>query len=360
VIDIYPRLTTTVTAGQYRVGPYPAFRYNVVNVLYQSIHDVEPLTPLSPVTVVQEEQHRHIAVPLKDMVGHVRFAIPRDTAEITAGFRTIGEWIAENLLPTKCVSCCHDNKFPHTIEFITERQDIPWELTWLGDDFLARKVIHARYPFVSRIRHRALSYPAAPSLAIVVGRSLGLFDSRVEIEGIQQLYKDTFGANVKVFQGEAVTVDLLRNILTGIAGTFDIIHYIGHGDSEGDQVWLELLGPPFLDHNVPPNVYGNPLVFWNSCFSGAAAASCRYQSDVVDGFGGRLLSSGASHFIGPLFPVPDSTAAEFALKFYASIFAGDSVGFSFFQAKTAICEADPVALTYVLYGNPGVRMISHA
>ena len=354
--DIYPRLTTIVTSMVGRVGPYPSLRYSVSSVLHQTREDVEALAPNPPINVIEEEKNRRVTQPLADLVGKLRHGSPPHD-EIHGLMRCIGEWISEFVLPPECVCCCHGSGLPRTIEIMADQHEIPWELAWIQDDFLARKTLHSRYPFVSRARHGGLIYKPAPSFAVIVGRSAGLSLVEAEIAELSELYATAFGDNLIVFNGESVSVDLIRTAL----GKFDIVHYIGHGDGQADQVWLELLGPPFLDNHIPASIAGNPLVFWNCCLGGASAsARYRYQADVVDGFGSKLLSRGAGHFIGSLFPVSDSTAKDFAVSFYRALFQGVPVGLAFYDAKLQLSESDPIALTYVLYGNPGARVVQHA
>jgi hypothetical protein len=356
---IYPRLSTTIISQPFNSGVHPSLKYSVSTILYQSSRDVDPILPTGPITINQEFQNLHIAAELNDLAGYMRFASPREADEISRRLRGIGVWIAENILQSGHLCACHGNGIPRTVEIIADRQDIPWELTWLVDDFLARKVVHARYPFRSSGRRTPVSYPERPELAIVVGRSRGLFAAEAEIEDLCALYKAATGLNAEVFVGERVDVDLIRGILDRSIGAFDIVHYIGHGDADQDQVWLELIGPPFLQSNVPAVIPRNPLVFWNCCLSGSSSVT-RYQSDVVNGFGSRFLSGGAGHFIGPLFPVSDITARKFAVAFYTHLFAGEPVGESLYEAKNVAGKDDPLALTYVLYGNPGVEVVSRA
>jgi hypothetical protein len=361
-MNIYPRLVATVTAMQGRVGPHPSLRYTVSQVLYQTAQDIDALTPPPPINVIHEEKNRHISEALTNLAGHLVYDQLYDQAQILARLQGIGEWVSEYILPWNCLCCCNGN-LPTTVEVITDQHEIPWELTWGQGNFLAGHVIHARYPFVARARHHALAYHNVPRFAMVVGRSEGLFLAQAEIDEIRGIYRQRFGGDITMFQGETVTVDLLRNLLaaTGSLDTpFDIIHFIGHGDSQIDQVWLELVGTPFLDHNVPSVIGGNPLVFWNACFGASSTLTrYRYQADVVDAFGGRLLSNGAGHFIGPLFPVLDSTAKGFAVSFYSRLFSGEPVGLAFFNAKAELSTRDPIAYTYVLYGNPAVRMVAN-
>src|SRR5262249_8772414 len=151
-----------------------------------------------------------------------------------------------------------------------------------------------------RARHSTLSYPSIPRMIIIVGARSGLHLAEQEIDMICSVYRQRFHQNVSVCKGEDVTSESVRAILSGLMfGDMDIVHFIGHGDAQADKVWLELSSSPFLDNDVPMKLGGNPLIFWNACHSASSTAGrYRYQADVIDAFGSRLLSAGASHFVG--------------------------------------------------------------
>ncbi len=199
-------------------------------------------------------------------------------------------------------------------------------------------------------------------MVIIVGKTAGLFSAGEEISGLIKLYKGTFSQEPSVFDGERVTVDLIRDLLLGtiFGSPCDIIHYIGHGNCTSTHVWLELLNVPFLMGNVPASINGSPLVFWNSCYGGAYRSRPPYQSSIIDSFGSQLLANGAGHFVGPLFPVPDFTAREFSCIFYEQLFSGSTVGEALFQAKREVASSNPLVNAYVLYGNVSSRIVTDA
>ena len=356
-MSVYPRLVAIVTAKHGAIGPYPSLQYAVSQLLYHTVNDVDALLPPPPVQVIQEEKNRQISGALSQIAGQLAYAGARSSALIQEDLSDVGKWISENVLLPNCL-CCWQGSLPHTVEIITDQHEIPWELTWVNGDFLARQTIHARYPLVSKTRHTPVSYGSPPKMAIIKGSSEGLHLVESEIDGICQAYFSKYGQNAKIFDGEAVKVEFIRRLLSGLDSDlcFDIIHFIGHGNAQNDDVWLELLGSPFLKSNIPEVLNRTPIVFWNSCLGAASISNgYRYQSDVVDAFGSELLSNGASHFIGPLFPVLDGTARDFAVDFYAKLFEGETIGKAFFDAKNKLVANDPIALTYVLYGNPALR-----
>jgi hypothetical protein len=359
---LYPRLETIITAHPGLIGTYPSLRYGLYNVLHRSIQDINPLRPPKLKSVTEREKNEQILDASADLARRIAYTSGLNPTEILQSLRKIGEWIDSIALPGQCLYCC-DGQLPQTIIVLTDQHEIPWELTWVDEKFLSQHVILARYPFVAKARTKDLAYHDTPKLVVLIGRSNGLFAADAELEVIGKTYKKYFDKEIEVYRGESVTPQLIKKILaegSTIGGPFDIVHFIGHGNSQLDEVWLELVSTPFLTSHIPPSIEGNPIVFWNACFSASGGlAQYNYQASILDSFGEKLLSNGASHFIGPLFPVLDSTARKLASSFYDHLFSGLPVGQSLFEAKK-FAENDPIAHTYVLYGNPALEVVSNA
>lgn len=364
-MNLYPRLMATVTAESVRLGPYPSLRYSTSHILYRTVQDIDFLYPFEPKEVIEEDRNRKILEAATNIAGCLRYGASYDQQarrDIQEKLQQIGVWITDYILHENSLCCCN-NSLPQTIEIITDQHEIPWELTWVRDKFLCQHVVLARYPYVSKARHKTLSYQEIPKLAVIVGRSERL-SSTQELNEISSIYNQLFNEDIIVFEGESIDADKLRSILAhskSYGGPFDIIHFIGHGNTQLDKVWIELAHrTPFPISYVPPVLEGNPIIFWNSCFSALSGSSqYNYQASIVDAFGTKLLSSGASHFIGPLFPVLDSTAKNLSILFYSNLFSGSSVGEALFNAKLSLSINDPIAHTYVLYGNPAIEVLKN-
>jgi CHAT domain-containing protein len=361
MMELHPKLMATITAQQVQLGAYPHLSYSVVRILRETLQDL-PLFPPSPSFISMEEKNRRISIPLVDLAGYITYNQNYDPSQVLERMKQIGGWISEKILPGNCLCCCRSG-LPQSIEIFTDQHEIPWELTWVREDFLARHIVHTRLPFASRGRSYTVNYSPVPRFAVLIGRAAGLHFAQEELSAIRTLYQQKFGEDITVFQGAEVTADLIRDILVNTGNfdrPFDIVHFIGHAESQMGLVWLELLGPPFLDKYVPQVLGGSPLVFFNACSSGVSTiVGYRYQADVIDSFGARLLAAGASHFIGPLFPVRDTTAKRLAVSFYSELFSGTPVGAAFFKAKTELGKTDPLAYMYVLYGTASVRMVNN-
>jgi CHAT domain-containing protein len=80
-----------------------------------------------------------------------------------------------------------------------------------------------------------------------------------------------------------------------------------------------------------------------------------------------LLSSGASGYIGALWPVDDATAEAVAASFYRQVsrgISGNGANVAEVLAKTRADvfsrTGDPTALAYVFYGDPNLVLSSSA
>jgi CHAT domain len=147
-----------------------------------------------------------------------------------------------------------------------------------------------------------------------------------------------------------------------------IVHFAGHGvakqvgqssyeyaiqleDSAIDPtMWRAHTGKPAGPH---------PLYFLNACESGQETQIASF----IDGWAGAILESGASGFIGGLWPLSDSGAMVFSKEFYKTLWdrvgAGEpaSVASLVELARRKFAETgDPTFMAYVFYGDARLRV----
>ncbi|HEX5709685.1 MAG TPA: CHAT domain-containing protein, partial [Pyrinomonadaceae bacterium] len=99
----------------------------------------------------------------------------------------------------------------------------------------------------------------------------------------------------------------------------------------------------------------NPLVFFNACSVGQAHGVVSF----VDGWAPTFLETGASGYIGALWPVGDRSAAEFSKQFYAALQQRltrrdtSSPAEILKETRRSFADnGDPTYMAYVFYGNP--------
>ena len=143
-----------------------------------------------------------------------------------------------------------------------------------------------------------------------------------------------------------------------------LFHFACHGNFDAtnpDNSMIKLEGG-FLS----PNQIGvqaragllatKPVVFLNVCYAGQVG----FGLTGLGGWAEKFLQFGASVFIGSLWEINDTLAAQFAQEFYNRLWglggkAAVPLGQAFHEARMAIKaadEANPTWLAYVLYGDP--------
>lgn len=152
---------------------------------------------------------------------------------------------------------------------------------------------------------------------------------------------------------------------------FSLIHWAGHvvRDASGTPGLLLADEHVLSPHVVESNLAGRPLVFLNGCASArgashAGSAGSAWEAtvaSVADGF----LFGGALGVVGTLCDVSDRHAAPLAERFYEHVLGGAPLGEALRRARTICradreCERSPSWLSFVLYGNPGQRLLSAA
>jgi hypothetical protein len=250
-----------------------------------------------------------------------------------------------------------------TIQVFSDDPALPWELmkpaianSTERMDFLGARFSIARWPLTRRGAMR-------PPQSLAVEKSVVIAPN---YEGMQTLE----AANL-----ELATLKKMRGF-TEVAGNYaavrevaahpppGIVHFAGHGsvierrgvpqfaillqDSEMDPATWRALGASATATH--------PLFFFNACDVGE---SQRFMND-VDGWAPALLESGASGYIGALWPVSDEIAELFASTFYGGV--GEvleanknlSVAGLLMMTRRDVFRKthDATALAYVFYGDP--------
>jgi TPR repeat protein len=138
-----------------------------------------------------------------------------------------------------------------------------------------------------------------------------------------------------------------------------IVHFAGHG-----AVRDEAGGPQFAilleDSELAPATWKSlvnasrthPFYFFNACEVGLA----RQAVGALDGWAPALLDTGASGYLGALWPVSDQVAGVFAANFYRILLENASAPVAEVvrqtRQRTFDDTHDPTALAYVLYADP--------
>ena len=150
-------------------------------------------------------------------------------------------------------------------------------------------------------------------------------------------------------------------------GTFDLLHFAGHGVAEHDNIanaQLMLEGridgsdyvPSYLSATTVEqfarldDAAGNrPIVVVNACQAGRAG----YKLSGMGGFARAFLTGKAGIFVGALWSVGDEPARTFTEEFYERLLAGDRLAEAGIAAREkARASGEATWLAYVIYGHP--------
>ncbi|HKO61616.1 MAG TPA: CHAT domain-containing protein [Pyrinomonadaceae bacterium] len=157
-------------------------------------------------------------------------------------------------------------------------------------------------------------------------------------------------------------VEILELIVNG---SFDIIHYSGHGvfdeDHPNNGGWVfgkdTILSATeiFRLRQVPR------LVFANACFSAVlnnnVSFSPRESNRKLAGLAEAFFERGVQNYIGTGWEVGDDAAETFAEVFYGRALEGDYLGDALSAARTAIFSAGPTWGAYQHYGQSNARVV---
>jgi hypothetical protein len=246
--------------------------------------------------------------------------------------------------------------------------NLPWELIGEGGYAISQGT-----PFGRLVTTRTVPRPTRdPSnedttvrILAVGNPTLDLEASELEIEAIKGLEgkRDTYDVEVTVIPREKATKGAFAGAIA--AGSYDIIHFAGHGDfnpdtpeksnisfSDGVLSAEEVFG---LKWKSPPYI-----VFNSACESGRAAGGKRLVSrgNRGNGLAAAFIAAGVSAYAGYFWPVSDDGAALFAETFYKRFFFRENVGSAFLEARqrTALGleeAGDLTAYSAVYFGDAG-------
>ncbi len=162
------------------------------------------------------------------------------------------------------------------------------------------------------------------------------------------------------------TLAAVKTLMSGEkAKGLSVVHFAGHGDASAQaavgrpefKIRLEDAELPLADWRRLASRWGgaHPLVFFNACEVGRAERS----AGQIDGWGPAVLETGASGYIGGLWPLGDTAASEAAQAFYKAILSG--AGISVAEALRQVRDrfyltGDPTYLAYVFYGDVGLQV----
>jgi CHASE2 domain-containing sensor protein len=206
---------------------------------------------------------------------------------------------------------------------------IPWEFVRSPqlDRFLAANAETpvVRYLELNQPIHQ-LRITLPPALLVVIPETVGL-DSKREREYLERAMAGfPGGIEYRVLDGR-VTRARLRAVLR--EREWHVLHYIGHGDFDGDRAVLLLNGEDGsddrIDHESLHQMLGNhrslKLVVLNSCLGATVSSSSPFL-----GMAPQLVRAGVPAVIAMQYVIRDDEAICFAREFYGELLSGRQPG----------------------------------
>lgn len=265
--------------------------------------------------------------------------------------RSAGQWLFDELLPYSIKAILRTGSGTLLLSLSPALLPIPWEFLCVDGAFLSERWgigrsvqddVHAPPP--------ATPVPSTRTtrVQIIADPDGTLDDAYAEGEALYQRLRRHPSIDVSVRSGD-VDLAYLRSHIRDA----EILHYAGHIDAHRLRLAGDHFGPEHLERLAGSG--GLPrLVVLNGC---AGLDATDWEPSLV-----RAWSiAGAEFLVGPTQPLPDRLGLLFAEAFYREVLAGAALGEAMRDARATIArQVGPAAVVwgaYVLYGDPGVRLV---
>lgn len=234
--------------------------------------------------------------------------------------------------------------------------EIPWHLLHVPEYSGDYGFVSLRFPFTFQpytdVKMTKTRRTAKALIIIDPTRDPNLKFVKEEKDEIKKIFENN-NVQVEVWPNENKKLVCPSDFVHVLEeGTFDFIHFIGHGDWDKENAWLcfylERFYASELNHIVLRN---SPFVFLNACYTGKVKSYSLINSiAAVQSFAPLVYKQGASAFIGAIAPLRDRPAKDFSVEFYKNfIVKNRSLGQSALSARRYIFEKYPNELTWATY-----------
>jgi hypothetical protein len=259
-----------------------------------------------------------------------------------------------------------------TIQIYTNNPDLPWELMiphrGLPDDdvvFLGTRFRISRW-HTTDVGNQFERPPQSLSIRelLVIAPE---YSGAVALPGVKQELEVL--SVLDGYRRIPGRYDSLRTMVNELPE--GIVHFAGHGILETEQEGIYNYQIKLEDFDLDiltwrglfqQNTASHPLFFFNACDVGQS----HQVANFVDGWAPAVLETGASGYVGGLWPLNDKSAAEFAMTFYRMLderIDSGAVNLADLLRDTRRVfyeNGDPTYLAYVYYGDPNLKIVRHS
>lgn len=273
--------------------------------------------------------------------------------------RRLGRLLHDRLLPTPIQQGLAS--LPDQLPFLlsTNEPDLCWELIHDGREYLTHRHPLARQFLTDGLPPQHTPHLKQQSVLLIANPTEDLPQSAVESDRLIDLFD---AANERIDAtcmagSQATRFAVLQHLAEG---EYDVIHYSGHALPNA----LRLYDGDLTTDEIRSVVRGQPFVFLNACSTGAAAHFAPGEPLIntgleLQGLASAFLTAGAAGVLCTNRPIFDASSREFAEYFYRNTLDGVAVGEIVRRARQRLHNQnsdDPLWASYVLYGDPRLRL----
>lgn len=240
-----------------------------------------------------------------------------------------------------------------SIQLSTNYSNIPWELLHDGDEFLCLSRPFARK--AQTLREPRRKKPAnREQRALVIGNPTNdLPGAEEEARAVAKILGKR-GWEVDILVNQEATIEELTLKVNSVK--YGLFHFAGHGYF--DPATPNKSGLVFPDGILYAEEferwqYSPAFLFLSACESGEVATQHTLRGEYMEGIASSALLGWVEECLGPVWPISDKTAKEFALVFYEHLLKGKPFGEAVRQARLAVQgQTSGDWASWVLYGDP--------
>ncbi|MCP4349410.1 MAG: CHAT domain-containing protein [Desulfobacterales bacterium] len=284
--------------------------------------------------------------------------------------RQTGTFLCDELLTSKITEYIISTDAEYMILKIDDRLvHIPWELIYIGDEFLCRRFNMGRTvnAHQSSFKTGARNISKPLNMWILSNPEGNLASADKEGKQICDIidHNNMEQEDTVIYAGRVSRTGITRDKIRETIRNYDIVHYAGHAEhnmhNPGKSGWKTAQGN-FTADDISEMVGGKMpcFVFSNACQSARTGEWKENDFSLVNAF----LRAGVMHYIGTFWKIMDEPGSRFALEFYKNMLAGRTVGESVRLSRQVLTDEhgqDSVDwASYVLYGDPTDRYIDFA
>ncbi len=222
----------------------------------------------------------------------------------------------------------YNHNYPLVIYLYEELENIPFELSFNGMDFLvlSRIIIRKKmvdiqknYTSLKNIQGKSVIFIADPS-----NNSENSYN-----EGLN-LYNSLKSLNHKsIIKIDFISKNLSKNNFNNILENYDWIHVSSHGEYSHNTGGLLRIGEnTFIESTDLLSLQKSPeLIILSACLT--SKVSKFHKESIIH----KLIELGINYILASNWVIIDEDLSNFILSFYKSILDGKSIGQSFFETK---------------------------